>query len=82
MSWAHEPLSRMQAGNMTYQELVSQLEASIQQEREEKEARLKDNLGKSSSHYDEKLSGNMPGIILERTTKVCQRSFVAQQPSF
>ena len=63
MSWAHEPLSRMQAGNMTYQELVSQLEASIQQEREEKEARLKDNLGKSSSHYDDKLSGNLPGIF-------------------
>jgi hypothetical protein len=35
MSWAHEPLSSVTAGGMSYQDLYSQLEYSIQQGREE-----------------------------------------------
>jgi hypothetical protein len=42
MSWARGPLSRVTAGGMSYQEFYSQLEASIQQEREEKSAILGD----------------------------------------
>jgi hypothetical protein len=42
MTWAKDPLSRASAGGMDYQELFSQLEASIQQEREEKAAGMRD----------------------------------------
>jgi len=36
MTWSKEPLSRLASMNLSYQEFYSQLEASIQQEREEK----------------------------------------------
>jgi hypothetical protein len=42
MTWAKDPLSRASAGGMDYQELFSQLEASIPQERDEKAARMRD----------------------------------------
>ena len=58
MSWAHEPLSRVTAGGMSYQELYSQLESSIQQEREEKAAILQDtNYGRSVNHSSDKIPG-------------------------
>jgi hypothetical protein len=58
MSWAREPLSRVNAGGMSYQELFSQLESSIQQERDEKAALLQDsNYRRSGSQISDKVPG-------------------------
>jgi hypothetical protein len=58
MSWAREPLSRVNAGYMSYQELFSQLESSIQQERDEKAAILQDaNYSRSGSRMSDKVPG-------------------------
>jgi hypothetical protein len=58
MSWARAPLSRVNVGGMSNQELFSQLESSVQQERDEKAALFQDsNYGISGSRMSDKVPG-------------------------
>ena len=63
MSWAREPLSRMTAENLSYQELFSLLEASLQQEQEEKAALLRDNTDIIQQKSIEPSANKIPGIF-------------------
>jgi hypothetical protein len=60
MSWARELLSRVNAGGMSYQEVFSHLESSLQQERDEKAALLQDN---NYSRSGGQMSDKIPGIL-------------------
>ncbi len=67
MTWAKEPLSRLASLNLSYQEFYSQLEASIQQERDEKKYLAVD---KANAHItgqeatsSEELKQAIPGVL-------------------